>query len=469
MELTLFDVELRNIFPDDSQNSTFNSTTAVFFYHRLCQSKQNTNSTFTCFRDLNYLCICEKDYYGAGCYGYNPSIDRCSQCLSNGYCLQGEVNVKNDFLCLCPRCYHGKMCEYSTELMSFTLDSLIVKDIQKNYRVSIGVYVSIVLLIFLFGLFNNVGSFLTFIHRKVRKYGVGNYFLMISIIDQCSLLLLLFKIIHIILGTNGTLSSYESLNLYSCKVVSYLLSVFTRLSYWLTSFVTIERLCMVLFPTSATLKNPRLAFASSAFAVLMVCGMHVHEFLYYTTIEDLSYTSANVTLCVTSYTQSLVSTYNRVNVLLHYFIPFLIQTISITIMLVRTASSRARTSGSQRVTFASIFKNQLKTQKELYITPMIIILSSLPQTILSFSYACGGLNQSWQRYSLLAAYFFSYLPQILGFILYVLPSTAFSDEFRKTPIGKMVLRQRQLATARQEKTKPKIQLTKSAAPTAVSS
>jgi hypothetical protein len=169
--------------------------------------------------------------------------------------------------------------------------------------------------------------------------------------------------------------------------------------------------------------------------------MHVHEALYYTTIKDLSYTSVNITLCVTDYRQSLVSTYNRVNVLLHYFIPFLIQMISITIMIIRIATSRARTSGSQRDTFAGLLKKQLKTQKELYVTPMIIILSSLPQTILSFSYACHELNQSWQRYTLLAAYFLSYLPQMLGFILYVLPSTIFSEEFRQTIIGKRLLRQ----------------------------
>ena len=117
------------IFTGYVENSTFNSTTSVFFYHRICQSKQNTNTNFTCFRDLNYLCICDTtDHYRAECFGYNRLLDQCSLCLSNGYCLKGELNDKSDFLCLCPRCYHGQMCQYSTELMSFTLDSLIVKD-----------------------------------------------------------------------------------------------------------------------------------------------------------------------------------------------------------------------------------------------------------------------------------------------------------------------------------------------------
>jgi hypothetical protein len=53
------------------------------------------------------------------------------------------------------------------------------------------------------------------------------------------------------------------------------------------------------------------------------------------------------------------------------------------------------------------------------------------------------LKQSWQRYSLLIAYFLSYLPQMLGFILYVLPSTTFFEEFRQTVISKQFQRQQQ--------------------------
>jgi hypothetical protein len=93
---------------------------------------------------------------------------------------------------------------------------------------------------------------------------------------------------------------------------------------------------------------------------------------------------------------------------------------------------------------------QLKTQKEQYITPIIIVFSSLPQTILSFSYACTELKQSWQRYTLLTTYFLSYLPQMLGFILYVLPSTIYLEEFRQTAIGKRVVRQQRAATQRQD-------------------
>ena len=439
MLVFIFCLTSRYIFVGYTKNSTFNSTTSVFFYHQICQAKQNT--TFTCFRDLKYFCICDEDHYRTECFGYNRLSDQCSFCLSNGYCLRGELNDKSDFLCLCPRCYHGKMCQYSTESMSVTLDSLIVKDIQNNRRTSTCVYISIVVLIFFFGLFNNLNSFLTFVRPTARKFGVGNYLLVIQIVNQCSLLLLLLKVIHIILGTNGTLFYYENFNLYSCKIVSYLLSVFTRITYWLTSFVAMERLCLVLFPTAPTMKNLRRVFALIVAVIIFVFGMHIHEMIYYRTIIDHSYTSTDITLCVTNYSQSSLSTYSRVNILIHYFIPFLIQIISVTILIIQIACSRARTrSENNHQSFINLFRTQFKTHKEQYITPIIIVLSSLPEIILSFSYACTGLKQSWQRYTLLAAYFLSYLPQLLGFILYVLPSTTYSEEFRQTLFGKRLQR-----------------------------
>jgi ABC-type tungstate transport system substrate-binding protein len=91
------------------------------------------------------------------------------------------------------------------------------------------------------------------------------------------------------------------------------------------------------------------------------------------------------------------------------------------------------------MTFVEVLKKQFETQKELYITPTIIVLSALPQTILTFSFACTQLND-WERHSLLASYLLSYAPQVLGFILYVLPSTSYKKELSETFIGKNSLK-----------------------------
>jgi len=79
---------------------------------------------------------------------------------------------------------------------------------------------------------------------------------------------------------------------------------------------------------------------------------------------------------------------------MHYFIPFIIQVISMTVTMIQTAFSRTRATGNREQVFRKVFKKQFEEQKELYITPIIIIFSSLPQAILSFSYTCSELKES---------------------------------------------------------------------------
>ncbi len=84
-------------------------------------------------------------------------------------------------------------------------------------------------------------------------------------------------------------------------------------------------------------------------------------------------------------------------------------------------------------------KTQFENQKELYITPIIIILSVLLQVVATFSLACKHLTEG-QRHMLLCAYLLSYAPQVLGFILYILPSTSYRKEFSETLMSKKLFK-----------------------------
>jgi hypothetical protein len=123
----------------------------------------------------------------------------------------------------------------------------------------------------------------------------------------------------------------------------------------------------------------------------------------------------------------------------------------ITLLIVLAARSRTKSFG-RKVAFRKILRKQFHTHRELYLTPAIIVLmlSILPQGILSFSAACIELKQ-WQRYILLSTYFFSYLPQMLGFILQVLPSSGYTTEFKETSLGKLRFFKWMLASRQQPK------------------
>jgi hypothetical protein len=308
------------------------------------------------------------------------------------------------------------------EAFGFTLDSLLVSE-SKAVKI---VYVSIVSLFFIIGLFNNFCSFVTFKRPTPRKFGTGIYLFIVTCLNQIVLLCLLLKFIQIAFGIS---------DINSCKTISYLLSVLTRSTYWLTNWTTVGRVLLILSPTSAFLRKSRVSIGVSVITIIVLLGMHVHEVLYYTIIKDYLTGSP---VCVANFDLSFVSTYNRLSTPIHYLLAFLIQTISITLLIILAARSRNRAIGD-RTTFREVLKKQFETQKELYLTPAIIIISVSLQAIVTFLFACRKLTNG-QHHTLCGAYLLSYVPQALGFIFYVLPSTQYRKEFGNTTVGKMLFK-----------------------------
>ncbi|CAF1645959.1 unnamed protein product [Adineta ricciae] len=388
-------------------------------YIEFFEKRQNlsTHRHMICFHDDNYLCICESNFRRVECFGYDRSLDSCSYCLANGRCLKGDLGNSSNLLCLCPYCHYGHLCQFNTRLLSFTLNSLIAPN---SFFVRI-LYLNLIIVLFVIGFFSNICSILTFQRNNPRKLGVGNYLLILSIINQLCILFLALKIFQVVLETLVQFS-----NVISCKMINYFLPVLTRINYWLSSWITIERLAIVLVPTMTRFRQPRFALSLSLLTVLIIHILHTHELIYYTVVQSM---------CVVNFEiHPGVAYYNRISVLIHYLLPFSIQIISITMLVWTASQSRAKLA---KESFVEVLKKQFEKQKELYITPIIIVLCLLLQTVLAFAFACTKLNQSWQRHTLLIAYLLSYTPQILGFIFYVIPSTVYKNEFQQTWIGKI--------------------------------
>ena len=389
----------------------------VHQYHKICR-----NNSFSlpplCFFDAQYLCFCETNNYRAECFGYDHTLDKCSECYNGGRCIRGDLQQHNEFICICPKCYGGHRCQFDLSAFGFTLDSLLVEFSQPMKIV----YTVITFLLVIFAFSNNLCSFVTFKRPTPRKFGIGNLFFIVTCLNPLVFLVLFVKFIQI---------TFTIADIWSCTVFSYLLAVLTRSTYWMTTWITISRLFIILFPTSPTLKSRNRAILGSIVTMIVLLCMHGHEIKYYATIE---HPDTGSSMCVTKFDTPLLSTYNRVTTLIHYLVPFSIQAISITLLIIVTARSRAKTS-TNKLTFCQILEKQFQMHKDLYIIPVIIILSALPQTILTFSLGCTELSTIW-RHVLLISYLLSYSPQLLGFIIFVLPSTTYKKEFSKTSLAK---------------------------------
>ena len=314
-------------------------------YHYICRD----NLDLLCFRDDLYLCVCSDNHTRVECFLYNDDLDRCSSlCLQQGRCLKGDHRRSRDFLCLCPPCHSGRQCQFNTESFSFTLDQLFSPDLLSDLQLeTISLLAFFSILMFIIALPNNLFSFITLHRASCLRQGVGHYLLTMSVINQISLTLLLARLLHLILNITRTSSSSSSVWIddFLCKSLNYLLSCSTRLVYWLTSLISIERLYATVFLRGQWLKQPRIARRLILFIFVAVFTTDLYELFFYRSFS--THIDGHGSLCVLNISaqeRSLWITVHLLFLLLNSLLPFLINLLSTLIIIIIIINKKINTS-----------------------------------------------------------------------------------------------------------------------------
>jgi hypothetical protein len=142
-------------------------------------------------------------------------------------------------------------------------------------------------LLFFLSIPNNLFSFVTLRHRSCLRYGIGHYLLMMSVVNQLNLLFFVARLIHLTIKIDQTSSSSALFDDLSCKLLNYLLSSSTRLVYWLTSLVSIERLYMTIFITGQWLKKPPIARRLILTTFFIVFLTDLYELFFYKSLSNV--------------------------------------------------------------------------------------------------------------------------------------------------------------------------------------
>ena len=306
-------------------------------YHQICRD----NLDLLCFRDDVYLCVCGENNTRVECFLYNNELDRCLHCLAEGRCLKGNLHLANDFVCLCPACHSGRECQFNTKSFSFTLDQLFSADLLDNRRqtktISLLLFCSLLLFVLAFP--NNLFSLVTLLRPSCRRYGVGHYLLTMSVLNQLSLALLIARLVHLIVNITGRSSSSLATNDLLCKSLNYLLSSSSRMVYWLTSLISIERLYSTLSLRGQWLKQPRIARRLIVLVFFAVFISDLYELFFYKSFSTQT-DNGQGSMCVLEISKSdrsLWMTFHLLFLILHSFLPFLINlcsTIIITFVVI---------------------------------------------------------------------------------------------------------------------------------------
>jgi hypothetical protein len=110
---------------------------------------------------------------------------------------------------------------------------------------------------------------------------------------------------------------------------------------------------------------------------------------------------------------------------IHLLIPFIINFFSAVCIIKSIAHSRSIVRPEQSI--QQHLKIQIQHHRRLLYAPCILILLSLPRLIISFINGC--MRSSRESWLYLIGYFIAFIPSMLTFIVFILPSRNYKKEF----------------------------------------
>ena len=215
------------------------------YYHQICQPD------LQCFYDDQHLCLCYhlQGKHLANCFPFNHHMRfDCfgkNSCENQGKCFQDSPDCPKRSICVCPSCYYGTRCQFTTSEFGLSLDAILAYHIIPNLNLFqqksiIKIHLLLTILFGICGLINGILSFITFKNINTRNVGCGIYLLSSSI--TTILIISFFELKSFIyLYTQISNSSNESFLKIQCYLLDFFIRICLNLDQWLNACVALER------------------------------------------------------------------------------------------------------------------------------------------------------------------------------------------------------------------------------------
>ncbi|CAF3882898.1 unnamed protein product [Adineta steineri] len=250
-------------------------------------------------------------------------------------------------------------------------------------------------------------SILTFHMKKTRNVGCGYYLLISSWTSICLIIMLTIKFWELLLSQMTILTnrSFLDINFLLLDVIIKVLIAFTD---WLNTCVSIEQAVNIGKGVQFNKTKSRQISRWVILIILIVTILtHLHDSIYRQLIDDIDIDEKHI-WCIVQYSSS-ISTWNSFITFIHFLMPFLINLLSIIFTIISIARSRSNL--QRRLPFIDHLPLQLKQQRSRLVASFVFILLALVRLVTSFT---NGLP---------------FLPSMMTFFVYVLPSKTYKDEF----------------------------------------
>lgn len=145
---------------------------ASFTSYQICRNQID----FNCFDDNEtYLCLCTAERH-VNCleFDLNKQAYQCksfhNDCQNNVSCFEDRPCPRS-VMCICPECYYGSKCQFTTKTFGLNLDTILSYQIHPSVPLSrqpksIQFSLIMTIVMFVFGLLSGTISFMTFRNQK---------------------------------------------------------------------------------------------------------------------------------------------------------------------------------------------------------------------------------------------------------------------------------------------------------------
>ena len=378
----------------------------------------------TCFISDGYLCYCDYPYKNqSNCLSYQQKYTSCHYCQNQGHCVQGDLLNKTDFVCVCPKCVTGVLCQFLSTRFSISLEFLIEKT---NWGRG---HFIVPILLFVVGMIFNSLSIITFAQRKLRQNGVALHLLATSMCSFLVLMLLLGRITYLYMVRRIRIA--DGINTVVCKSLPMLMHTFYYVSLWLMALVTVERaLAAVQYSRWSSLQERKKAITLVFVIISTVLGSN---YIFISQYKLINHPNYSFPWCVReiSPNQQLLT---QLLALIHQAAPFAINIIAALIIILTITRSKVH---AHRTTKHNTLFDQIYVHIDLLVGPLACFLAQLPEIVILFLNACNHDASDWFAPTTLCSYYISFVPQMSIFFLYVRSSRQYYDIFLKdTLLGK---------------------------------
>ncbi|CAF4961142.1 unnamed protein product, partial [Rotaria sp. Silwood1] len=406
----------------------------IKYYHLPCERHLPPVS---CFYDDNYFCLC--DDYGqhrvANCFEFNytKKFDCFGQsnCENGAQCLQDRSTCPQTSTCVCQTCFYGRRCQFSSHGFGLSLDAILGYHIQPHIIIrhqTLVVQLSIVLTIIMTvaGLINSTLLMIAINNKEPRKIGCGIYLISTSITSLFTMLMFALKFSILIIAQMTYITNRLFLRL-QCTSIDFVLRIGFNMDQWLSACVAVERTVTTIKGISFDRKKSK-QMAKYIILILLILNISttIHDPIHRRLIDDDNDDDEKRIWCIVTYSSNL-QTFNTVLNIFHFLTPFIINLISGLVIIIMT--TRRRTAVRANESFRKMLQKQFQEHSHLLITPILLVILAIPRLIISLISRCmKSINDPWL---FLIGYFISFMPSVLTFVVFVLPSKVYKQEFWK--------------------------------------